>query len=99
MKVAIVNLGQIVSTMGPIPMLALNAGSYGARESATPKGLATGANDAFLFNRQDRTHCQSDQVDGVREMRGLVKIIDAPNQPPFGVAPSAEVFHVEITDG
>ena len=43
------NLAQIVSTMGPIPMLALNAGSYGARESATPKGLASGANDQFLF--------------------------------------------------
>jgi hypothetical protein len=35
--------------MGPTPMLALNAGAYGAHESATPKGLANGANDAFLF--------------------------------------------------
>ena len=35
--------------MGPIPMLALNAGAYGAHESATPKGLAGGANDEFLF--------------------------------------------------
>ena len=43
------NLPQIVATMGPIPMLALNAGAYGAHESATPQGLATGQNDAFLF--------------------------------------------------
>ena len=43
------NLPQIVATMGPIPMLALNAGAYGAHESATPQGLAKGQNDAFLF--------------------------------------------------
>jgi hypothetical protein len=43
------NLAQIVSTMGPIPLLALNAGSYGAHESATPRGLAMGQNDEFLF--------------------------------------------------
>jgi hypothetical protein len=43
------NLPQIVSTMAPDPMLALNAGAYGAQETATPKGLATGQNDAFLF--------------------------------------------------
>jgi hypothetical protein len=43
------HLPQIVSTMGPIPLLALNAGAYGAHESATPKGLATGQNDEFLF--------------------------------------------------
>jgi hypothetical protein len=43
------SLPKIVSTMGPTPMLALNAGAYGAHESATPKRLANGANDAFLF--------------------------------------------------
>ncbi|MCW2974969.1 MAG: beta-mannanase-like protein [Actinomycetia bacterium] len=43
------NLAQIVSTMGPIPMLALNAGAYGAHESATPQGLAMGRNDRFLY--------------------------------------------------
>ena len=43
------NLPQIVATMGPTPMLALNAGAYGARESATPQGLAMGRNDRFLF--------------------------------------------------
>jgi hypothetical protein len=43
------HLPQIVAKMGPIPMLALNAGAYGAHESATPQGIATGANDEFLF--------------------------------------------------
>lgn len=42
------HLAQIVSTMGPIPLLALNAGAYGAHESATPQGLAMGRNDEFL---------------------------------------------------
>jgi len=42
-------LAQIVSTMGPVPLLALNAGAYGAHESATPRGLAMGRNDQFLF--------------------------------------------------
>jgi hypothetical protein len=43
------HLPQIVATMGPVPLLALNAGAYGAHESATPQGIATGANDEFLF--------------------------------------------------
>jgi len=36
------HLPQIVSTMGPVPLLALNAGSYGAHESARPQDLAMG---------------------------------------------------------
>ncbi len=43
------HLAQIVSTMAPVPLLALNAGAYGAHESATPQGLAIGRNDQFLF--------------------------------------------------
>jgi hypothetical protein len=43
------HLPQIVAKMGPVPMLALNAGAYGAHESGTPRGIATGANDEFLF--------------------------------------------------
>jgi hypothetical protein len=35
--------------MGPVPLLALNTGAYGAPETATPRGLALGQNDAFLF--------------------------------------------------
>jgi hypothetical protein len=43
------SLEQIVSTMSPVPMLALNTGSYGAPQTATPRGLAMGQNDQFLF--------------------------------------------------
>ena len=42
-------LGRIVASLGPVPMLALNSGSYGAAQTATPRGVATGANDGFLF--------------------------------------------------
>ena len=42
-------LRRIVSSMGPVPLLALNTGSYGQNETATPRGIATGQNDAFLF--------------------------------------------------
>jgi hypothetical protein len=43
------SLEKIVSSMAPVPMLALNTGSYGAPQSATPRGLAMGENDQFLF--------------------------------------------------
>ena len=42
-------LGQIISRMGPVPMLALVPGSYGQAVTATPEGIAKGQNDAFLF--------------------------------------------------
>src|SRR3954471_21552536 len=41
------SLLQIAANAGPVPMLALNAGAYGAHVTATPRGLATGQNDAF----------------------------------------------------
>ncbi len=43
------SLPQIVSRMGPVPLLALVTGSYGQAETATPRGIALGRNDAFLF--------------------------------------------------
>jgi hypothetical protein len=42
-------LPRIVSQLGPVPMLALNTGSYGTPQTATPRGLAQGQNDQFLF--------------------------------------------------
>jgi hypothetical protein len=42
-------LQKVVSQMGPVPLLALIAGAYGSGESATPRGLALGGNDAFLI--------------------------------------------------
>ena len=35
--------------MGPVPLLALNTGAYGQHETATPRGIAQGQNDTFLF--------------------------------------------------
>jgi hypothetical protein len=43
------SLPKIVSSMGPVPLLALNTGAYGQHETATPRGIAQGQNDAFLF--------------------------------------------------
>ena len=42
------SLAQIVSALGPIPMIAINTGSYDSRETATPRGIALGQNDGFL---------------------------------------------------
>jgi hypothetical protein len=43
------SLPRIVSSMGPVPLLALNTGAYGESETATPRGIATGRNDTLLF--------------------------------------------------
>jgi hypothetical protein len=43
------SLAQVAANAGPVPMLALNTGSYGSRETATPRGIALGQNDAFLI--------------------------------------------------
>jgi hypothetical protein len=43
------SLPKAAASSGPVPMLALNAGAYGAHETATPRGLALGKNDAFLI--------------------------------------------------
>ena len=42
-------LERVVADSGPVPMLALNTGAYGAHETATPRGIATGQVDDFLF--------------------------------------------------
>jgi hypothetical protein len=43
------SLEKIAASSGPVPMLALNAGAYGATPTATPRGLALGQNDPFLI--------------------------------------------------
>jgi len=40
---------QVIANMGPEPMLALVPGSYGSHETASPRAIALGATDAFLF--------------------------------------------------
>jgi hypothetical protein len=43
------SLAQVAANAGRVPMLALNAGAFGSTPTATPRGLATGQNDAFLI--------------------------------------------------
>jgi hypothetical protein len=43
------SLAKVAADSGPVPMLALNTGSYGSAETATPRGIALGQNDAFLI--------------------------------------------------
>jgi hypothetical protein len=43
------SLAKVAANSGPVPMLALNTGAYGEHESATPRGIALGQNDAFLI--------------------------------------------------
>jgi len=42
-------LGRVAAAIGPVPMIALNTGSYGAVQTATSRGIALGQNDRFLF--------------------------------------------------
>jgi hypothetical protein len=42
-------LGRVAAAIGPVPMIALNTGSYGATQTATSRGIALGQNDRFLF--------------------------------------------------
>src|SRR6185295_19837131 len=52
-----------------------------------------------LFDGEVRANCQAHKVVRVGKDPGLIKVIDAPNQPPFSVSPGAEVFDVQVTDG
>ena len=42
-------LSRVAAAIGPVPMIALNTGSYGAPQTATSRGIALGRNDRFLF--------------------------------------------------
>jgi hypothetical protein len=42
-------LARVAAAIGPVPMIALNTGSYGAAQTATSRGIALGQNDQFLF--------------------------------------------------
>jgi hypothetical protein len=43
------SLAKVAASSGPVPMLALNTGSYGSAETGTPRGIALGQNDPFLI--------------------------------------------------
>ena len=42
-------LARVAAAIGPVPMIALNTGSYGAAQTATSRGIALGQNDQFLY--------------------------------------------------
>ncbi len=41
-------LARVAAAIGPVPMIALNTGSYGAAQTATSRSIALGQNDRFL---------------------------------------------------
>ncbi|HZT92328.1 MAG TPA: hypothetical protein VFA05_09850 [Gaiellaceae bacterium] len=43
-------LQRVVAAMKPVPLLALVPGSYGSPETGTPRSIALGGQDAFLFD-------------------------------------------------
>src|SRR5262249_19066053 len=48
--------------------------------------------------RELRAGCQPHQVLRVRELTGIVDIVDAPDQAAFFISPRAEVFHMDVAD-
>lgn len=42
---------------------------------------------------------EADEVLSEGEGSGFIEVVDAPDQAALGIAPGAEVFHVQITDG
>ncbi len=49
--------------------------------------------------REDGAHRQASQVQGERQLGGLVQIVDTPDKPPVRVAPGSEVLDVQIAHG
>src|SRR6266446_135038 len=50
--------------------------------------------EALLLLRQDGARCQPHQVDRVGHPTGFVEVVNAPDEPALGIAPSAEVLYV-----
>lgn len=38
------------------------------------------------------------KIDGIRHAGDFIEIVDAPDQPAFGIAPGAEIFDMQIAD-
>src|SRR5262245_13451345 len=58
---------------------------------------ASGINGESIFALgEDRARHQAHEVRRVGHTGDLIEIIDAPDQPPFFVAPSAEIFHMQV---
>src|SRR5262245_64050550 len=51
----------------------------------------------FIFALcEDRARHKAHEVYRVGHADDLIEIIDAPDQPPFLVAPSAKIFHMQV---
>jgi hypothetical protein len=58
---------------------------------------ASGINSESVFALgEDRARHKPHKVHRVGHASGLIEIIDAPDQPPFFVAPSAKIFHMQV---
>jgi hypothetical protein len=47
---------------------------------------------------EDSTRDQSDEIDGVGHAGDFIEIVDAPDQPAFGVPPCAEILDMQIAN-
>ena len=45
-----------------------------------------------------RTRHQSDQIHGIREWEGFIKVVYAPHQSAFDVTPRSKILDVQIAD-
>ena len=61
--------------------------------------LTGGQRQVAGLNRQPGADPQPHQIEGVRQRPGLVKVVDAPHQPPGRVPPGSEILEVNIADG
>jgi hypothetical protein len=59
-------------------------------------GFTPGHTQVLGCDRQVRACREADQVEGVRRRKGLVKVIYAPDQAAFFVAPGTEIFDVQV---
>jgi len=62
-------------------------------------GFAFGNAKMFFGDGQVSAGGEANEIDGVGGGGDLVKIVDAPDEAAFGVAPGAEIFDVKIADG
>ena len=53
--------------------------------------------ESVLLLRDRCARDQPNEIDRIGHPCNLVEIIDSPDQPPFGVAPRAKIFHVKVT--
>ncbi len=50
------------------------------------------------LRREMGAHRKANQIVGVGDGVGFIKVIDSPDQAAFDVAPGTKILHVQITD-